>query len=234
MKYFIPTLLVAVLNINAVAQADRETAVLKACLTYYKYDAEKDQFFTSSGDEISINKLEIISVNDIETAVIWTSAGDASDAFTKHDIAIGVLKEKNGKYELLSQTTVVADYQMLSEFSTTTYTISTGGTEALSIKYGRDTDGDGDEVLVKLFSVATTGAELILNLTVVDNSGDGCDVSRMEADLTVTEETTSDYFDIQVTEESGTSNSCDENVEESCTKKRTYKYTWNGTEYTSY
>lgn len=229
---FLTSFLYGVTMAQSKTQLDVEAAVLKACLTKYKYNSQNGEFFTASGESVGIKKIEITTVNKTLTALIWTSVGDDSQ-FSKHDLTLSILKEKSGKYELLSQTEVVEDYTMLNTFSMTTYPITSSGEEAISVTYGRDTDGDGDEVKLGLFVINSDEAKLILDYLLIDDSGDGCDVSRMEAEFSLTEETTSEYFDIQVVENTSLSNSCDENEEEYCTKKRSYKFTWNGNEYSS-
>jgi hypothetical protein len=211
-------------------RSDDHSLILKSCLTDYKFDAKNNEFKTEAGEKVNIEKIDVTQLNDNLTATIWTSVGARVQPSTMYDIALYVLKKDAKGYSVLSSASVIAEYTMLNKFSTEFYMIS-DHQEALAITYGRDTDGDGDDIHLKLYAFEKDEPILILEHTLRDDSGDGCETSSMESKLSMSDEVTEGHFNFVAEENTSTSNACNENEEERCEKTKTYKYVWDGQQY---
>jgi hypothetical protein len=229
--YLLPLLAFTFICQTTLGQSsDDHSLILKACLTDYAYDAKNNEFKTEAGEKVNIEKIDLTELNDNLTATIWTSVGGRGQLSTTCDIALYVLKKETKGYSVLSSASVIAEYTMLNQFSTEFYTIS-DHQEALAITYGRDTDGDGDDIHLKLYAFEKGEPILVLEHKLRDDSGDGCETSTLESKLSMSDEVIDEHFNFVVEENTSTSNACKENEEERCEKTRTYKYVWDGQQY---
>src|SRR5688572_28982729 len=183
-KYFMLALFATVVHGISIAQTNEELTVLKTCLTQHDYNSKRKEFLTSVGEKVNIKQIDLTTLNSIFTALIWTSVGDDSDynSSATHDITLYTLRKKNEQYEVLSETTVSVGAP-ITEVTVATEIISLTGTEALTVRFGRDVDIEGGEIKLNLLSVSPNGSKLILEHVVRINSGEDCESEDLESEV---------------------------------------------------
>jgi hypothetical protein len=192
----------------------------------FTYDVEKELFSTQDGLLLEAPDAKFFTIKNREFVVIWLQSGESNDMFNQ--VAIYQYQKIKKGFEKVDEI-MVRNKQRTWQMEATTITL--GEKEVIEIRAGYDSDGDGDEISYYLVLPQEEALILILDHVLESSSGDGCDGSRSESSITILDELTDGFPNLQVEESNYTFDSCDENFESTCTEIKKYTYVWDGATY---
>jgi DNA gyrase/topoisomerase IV subunit A len=214
-------------SIAAQLQSTEHDKLLQVLLSdEFTYDNKENLFSTRNGLVLKTPVTEFFTIQEREFVVIWLQPEESNNMFSQ--VAIYQYRKLKKGFERVDKL-IIREEQRTWQMEASTTTL--GEKEVIEIKAGYDSDGDGDEITYYLVLPQEETLTLILDCVLESSSGDGCDGSRLESSITISETLTDGFPNIQVEESNYTFDSCDENFENTCTAIKKYTYVWDGSTY---